>query len=292
MPDSTATVPLPASRFILRNGLSLHHLEWSGNGADPLVMLHGIRLHSHCWSHFSRAYSGRHRILALDARGHGESEWGAPEDYRLHDFNEDLAAVMDGSGLREATLIGHSLGGRTAMLYAHLHPERVKRLVLVDIGPSLPDRPEVKDFSRMTETPPPKDFASHEEATEYLAAILHRAPREMIEESVRYGMRETEGGRFTWKYDPALGGPPLPRAGKPEWDLWEVAASIRCPTLLLYGEHSQVVTDEIAERMVREMPDCRAERIPEAGHALFTEQPEAFARSVGKFLADDAGESA
>ncbi|MCZ6553172.1 MAG: alpha/beta hydrolase, partial [SAR324 cluster bacterium] len=258
----------------------------------PLVMLHGIRLHSHCWSHFSRAYSGRHRILALDARGHGESEWGAPEDYRLNDFNEDLAAVMDGSGLREATLIGHSLGGRTAMLYAHLHPERVKRLVLVDIGPSLPDGPQVKDFSRMTETPPPKDFASHEEATEYLAAILHRAPREMIEESVRYGMRETEGGRFTWKYDPALGGPPLPGAGKPEWDLWEVAASIRCPTLLLYGEHSQVVTDEIAERMVREMPDCRAERIPEAGHALFTEQPEAFARSVGKFLADDAGESA
>ena len=55
MPDSTPTVPLPASRFVLRNGLSLHHLEWSGNGGDPLVMLHGIRLHSHCWSHFSRA---------------------------------------------------------------------------------------------------------------------------------------------------------------------------------------------------------------------------------------------
>ena len=290
MPDST--IPLPVSRFVLRNGLSLHHLEWSGNGADPLVMLHGIRLHAHCWSHFSRSNRGRHRILALDARGHGDSNWGLPEDYHLHDFCEDLASVMDSSGLREATMIGHSLGGRTAMLYAHLHPSRVKRLVLVDIGPSLPERSQVKDFSRMTETPPPKDFASHEEATEYLAAILHRAPREMIEESVRSGMREMEGGRFTWKYDPALGGPALPRPGKREWDLWEVAASIPCRTLLLYGEHSQVVTDEIARRMVREMPDCRVERIPEAGHALFTEQPEAFARSVEKFLAADAGGSA
>ena len=97
-----------------------------------------------------------------------------------------------------------------------------------------------------------------------------------------HGMRELEGGRHTWKYDPALGGPPHP--GKPEWDLWDAVKTIACPTLLLHGEHSQVVTPEIAARMAAEMADCRLQQIDDAGHALFTEQPTAFAESVAQFL--------
>ena len=275
----------PTSQSVLHKDLRLHHLEWGGGEAEPLVLLHGIRLHAQCWNHFSRAFRARHRVLALDARGHGESDW-APGAYHLHDFYEDLLVVLDGRGIDSATLIGHSLGGRVALLFAHLHPERVRRLVLVDIGPSLPASAAGQDFSRVTETAPPRDFASHEEAAGYLGAILSRAPRELIEESVRHGMRAREDGRLIWKYDPRLGGPPLPRPGRREWDLWEVAARVACPTLLLWGEHSRVVTAEIAERMAREMPDCRAERVAGAGHALFTEQPEAFARSVARFLGE------
>jgi pimeloyl-ACP methyl ester carboxylesterase len=277
----------PVRRFVLHQGLRLHHLEWGDGLGEPLVLLHGIRLHAHCWGHFSRSFQERYRILALDARGHGESAW-APGRYHLHDFYEDLRSVLDDRGIGAATLIGHSLGGRIAMLFAHLHPERARRLVLVDIAPSLPASAGAHDFSRMTETPPPKDFASPAEATAYLSAILHRAPRALIEESVRHGMRAREDGRFVWKYDPALSGPPLPRPGGREWDLWEVAARLACPTLLLYGEHSRVVSAEIAERMIRDMPNCRAERISGAGHALFTEQPEAFARSVARFLDETA----
>jgi pimeloyl-ACP methyl ester carboxylesterase len=222
-------------------------------------------------------------VLALDARGHGDSDW-APGQYHLHDFYEDLLAVLDGRGIESATLVGHSLGGRVAMLFSHLHPERVRSLVLVDIGPSLPESALKHDFSRVTETPHPRDFASHAEAVDYLAGILRRAPRALIEESVRHGMNTRPDGRLVWKYDPGLGGPPLPRPDRREWDLWEVAASISCPTLLLYGEHSGVVSPEIAARMERDMPDCRAERIRDAGHALFTEQPEAFAKAVTRFL--------
>jgi pimeloyl-ACP methyl ester carboxylesterase len=264
--------------------LKLHHLEWGpSEDAEPLVLLHGIRLHARCWDHFARTIEAERRVLALDARGHGDSDW-APGEYHLHDFYEDLLAVLDGCGVDRATLVGHSLGGRVALLFAHLHPDRVNRLVLVDIGPALPYTAMLRDFSRVTETPHPREFESEQEAVDYLASILTRAPRFMIEESVRHGMRPAKNGGHTWKYDPSLGGPPLPRAGQREWDLWEAAASLSCPTLLLHGEHSQVVTEDMAARMAQDIGDFRAVKIAGAGHALFTEQPEAFAGHVRNFL--------
>jgi pimeloyl-ACP methyl ester carboxylesterase len=236
------------------------------------------------WNHFARAFRDRYHILAVDQRGHGDSGWSPEGHYHLHDYYEDLKEVLDARGIRRCVLVGHSLGARVGMLYAHLLPDRVDRLVLVDMGAGLPARTAMVDFSRVTETPPPKDFGSADEAAAYLGGILKLAPREMIEESAYHGLMRKPDGRYTWKYDPALGGRPQPRPGVREWDLWEVVASIRCPTLLLHGELSQVVTPEIAQRMAQLMPDCRVERIDRAGHALFTDQPEAFAASVTRFL--------
>lgn len=279
----------PASQFVASKGLQLHHLDWGGAGRHSIVLLHGIRLHAHCFGDFARRNRERYHVIALDARGHGDSAWADKEDYHLHDYYEDLHAVMEARDLEPVTLIGHSLGARTSMLYTHLHPERVKRLVLVDMGAGLPEMVGKRDFSRVTETPPPQDFASHAEATAYLGNILKLAPREMIEESVVYGMRELENNRYTWKYDPALSGPPQPQPNKREWDMWEVVRKIQCPTLLLRGEHSMVVSPDIAERMGREMPDCRVETVPNAGHALFTDQPVEFNERVGRFMQATGG---
>jgi pimeloyl-ACP methyl ester carboxylesterase len=278
----------PRSHHVQVNGLRLHHLDWGNAGRPVLVLLHGIRLHAHVWSHFCRAYRERFHILAVDQRGHGDSAWAPAGHYHLHDYYEDLRDVLEARGLRDVTLIGHSLGARVSMLYTHLHPEHVRRLVLVDMGAGLPAAIEKVDFSRVTETAPPKDFGSHAEAIAYLGGILRLAPPELIEESVAFGMRQREDGRWIWKYDPGLGGRPQPRPGTREWDLWEAVKTIRCPTLLLHGQFSQVVTEDIARRMGADMPDCRVQRIDRAGHALFTDQPEAFAASVGRFLGEKA----
>ena len=279
----------PQSRFVDRGPLRLHHLDWGGEGRHPVVLLHGIRLHAHVWGDFCRRESRRHHRLALDQRGHGDSAWSPDGHYHLHDYYEDLAAVLDARGLKRVTLIGHSLGARVSMLYAHLHPERVARLVLVDMGAGLPAALHRVDFSRVTETAPPADFASPEAATAYLAGILRLAPRALLEESVRHGLRRAPDGRFHWKYDPILSGAPQPRPDAREWDLWEAARSIACPTLLLRGEYSRVVTPEIARRMGREMPLCRVVEVAAAGHALFTDQPEVFAQEVTAFLDETQG---
>ena len=272
-----------ASHFVVRDALRLHHLDW-GNAARPaIVLVHGSRLHAHVWNDFCRRFSDRFHIVAVDQRGHGDSAWCERQNYALEDFYQDLRAVVAERGLERFTLIGHSLGGRVSMLYAERHPERIERLVLVDIAAGRPaNLPADADLSRIAETPPPRDFESHAQACDYLASIMFRAPRHMIEESVRHGMRQLGAGRYTWKYDPALLS--RTRGAAPAVDLWETVRRIATPTLLQYGGVSRVVDRSLAERMAATMPDCRIERIENAGHALFTDQPDAFAASVGRFV--------
>lgn len=272
------TVPASSHR-VVRDDIELHHLDWGNDGRHPIVLVHGSRLHAHVWNHFSRRFSPRYHIVAVDQRGHGDSGWCPRQRYELEDFYQDLRAVIQARGLERFTLIGHSLGGRVSMLYASRHHQELERLVLVDITPGRPGGSPGADFSRITETPGPGDFDTQEAAIAYLGKLLHRAPADMIEESVRHGMRLIPGDRYTWKYDPAM----RRRATAPV-DLWSAVRSVPTPTLLLYGSHSNVVTPELAARLGETMPNCAVERIENAGHALFTDQPEAFAASVERFL--------
>lgn len=269
------------SHTLIRDDVKLHHLDWGNEGRHPVVLVHGSRLHAHVWSDFSGRFKDRFHIIAVDQRGHGDSGWCERGCYDLEDFYQDLRAVVEARGLTRYTLIGHSLGGRVSMLYAARHHQELERLVLVDITPGRPAAAAPgADISRVTETPGPRDFESEAQAKAYLAKLLSRAPAQMIEDSVRYGMRQKADGRYAWKYDPAL----LKRAPGTH-DLWAMVKAIPTPTLLQYGSHSKVVSLELAERLRETMPQCAVERIENAGHALFTDQPHAFAASVERFLA-------
>ena len=272
------------SHFVSRGAVRLHHLDWGSHGAHPLVLVHGSRLHAQVWNHFSRRFRDRYHVIALDQRGHGDSAWDAQRSYQMEDFYEDLRAVVEARKLARFTLIGHSLGGRVSMLYASRHHQLLERLVLVDITPG---RPPVSpgsvdpDDARTA----PGEFDTREAALAHLKRLMARAPAPLIEESVRHGLRETGGGRYTWKYDPAF---LTSRRSRSTLDLWSAVKSVPTPTLLQYGSHSNVVNRELAERMADTMPRCTVERIENAGHGLFTDQPEAFAESVERFLAATA----
>jgi len=270
---------IPESRFIVRDGVKLHHLDWGNEGRHPIVLVHGSRLHAHVWNDFSRKFRGRYHIIALDQRGHGESAWGAPDDYQMENFYQDLRAVVEARGFSRFTLIGHSLGGRVSMLYAHRHPETLERLVLVDITPGRPSASAASEDDARTA---PGEFESMDAALAHLKRLMSRAPAALVEESVRHGLRRTDAGRYTWKYDPAFLAGRRSRANTV--DLWSAVKSIPTPTLLQYGSVSNVVSPELAARMAETMPRCTVERIEGAGHGLFTDQPEAFAASVERFF--------
>ena len=272
----------PQSHFVVRDAVKLHHLDWGNQGRHPIVLVHGSRLHAHVWNHFSRRFRDRYHIIALDQRGHGESGWGAPDGYQMENFYEDLRAVVDARGLSRFTLIGHSLGGRVSMLYASRHPQMLERLVLVDITPGRPPVAPGTVDPDDTRTAPGQ-FDTREAAFAHLKRLMPRAPATLVEESVEHGLRLTNEGRYTWKYDPAfLKGA---RSRSASVDLWSAVKTIPMPTLLQYGSLSNVVSSELAARMADTMPRCTVERIESAGHGLFTDQPEAFAESVERFLA-------
>lgn len=267
------------SHFIERNGLKLHHLEWGPKGTAPIVLVHGSRLHAHVWNDFSRRFSDRHHIVAVDQRGHGESGWCAAEDYQLEELYRDLRAHVQARELSRYTLVGHSLGGRVSMLYASRHQDELERLVLVDITPGRPPAPEPRERMGGAQ---PRDFETEDEAIAYLGRVMSRAPRHLVEESVRHGMRKNEAGRYVWKYDPRLFSQRVKLP--PGLDLWHAVSEIRTPTLLQYGAESDVVNDELALKLRDTMPQCAIERVEGAGHGLFTDRPDAFAASMERFV--------
>lgn len=271
-----------ARHHVFRDNVKLHHIEWGDPHAHPIVLLHGVRLHAQVWNHFSRRFHHRYRILALDQRGHGDSGWGPEDAYHAEEYYSDLCAVIAARELKRFTLIGHSLGGIVSMLYASRHPETVEKLVLVDITAGAPPVPPGTDLTRVTETAPPKDFHSVEEASAWLKSSLARAPAELVEESAVHGVRKNDAGRYTWKYDPAIAQRRRPAGQRP--DMWQLITKIQAPTLVQWGSESKVVNAELAERMRTTIPHCKVECIHGAGHALFTDRPDAFAESVERFL--------
>ena len=157
---------MPAERELTVDGRRIVHLDYGNPEAFPLVLVHGYTAFPHEWDDVAaaaRAHSPRDRGPGL--RGHGASDWVENGDYPLHGFVEDLAAQVDGLDLETFDLIGHSMGGAVAIVYTAQHPERVRRLVIVDAGP-IDAAAFVSDDSPRPVTP--SSFASWSAAEEYL----------------------------------------------------------------------------------------------------------------------------
>ena len=125
----------PTSKFVTVNGLRVHYLEWGMAGMPPVVCVHGYTSSAQAFNALARHLQDRFHILALDVRGHGESEWSATGAYEYTDQAGDLAAFVDRLELPRFALIGTSMGGIIAMTYAADHGDRLNALVINDIGP-------------------------------------------------------------------------------------------------------------------------------------------------------------
>src|SRR2546425_1575670 len=125
---------MPTRDVRTRDGVELVSWSWPG-GDPPVLLLHGIGNYGRYWDLFADAIAGRLRLVAPDARGHGES--GRPRDgYAPEDFVADALAVLDAAGIERAVVVGHSMGGLHSILLAASHPGRVQALAIVDPAPS------------------------------------------------------------------------------------------------------------------------------------------------------------
>ena len=135
------------------DGLTLNLLEWSSDGI-PLLFLHGFGNEAHIWDDYAPEVAPSYATIALDHRGHGDSDWDPQCRYGHNDMVRDVEAVTEALGIDRLVVVGHSLGGRIATIFAGRNPERLAGLVLVDIGPSVDTRGTTRIRQDIESRPP------------------------------------------------------------------------------------------------------------------------------------------
>ena len=265
------------SRRVDIGGLSLHYLDWGGDG-PPLVMLHGLTGHAHTWDHTAAALGDRYRVIALDQRGHGDSEWAPP--YGGGRMAEDLLAFLDALQLGEVTLMGLSMGGLVAFIFAASHPERVRDLIVLDIGPEIAVAGARQVAAGLAAS---HVFASEDEAVAQARAFNPRPTESALRHRVRHNLRPRPDGTLTFKYDDALRerGAIFDRTTDHLWAAWE---AVSCPILLVRGDDSDILAAETAQRMLASNPRASLAVVPDCGHSITLDNPQGLLDAVNPWL--------
>ena len=277
------------SRYVRLGGLRAHYLEWGEAGAPAVLLLHGLRSYAATWEPLARHLSRRHRVLALDFRGRGESAWDPERRYVTPSYVSDVEEWVALLGLRRFTLVGHSMGGTVGYVYAARHPGQVARLVVEDIGPGSSTATSGADRVRRELASTPESFESREAALAYWRAVRPGMPEPAIRSRVEHTLRRDGDGRWTWKLDLAgiaharLSGDPS--AGI---DLWQCVAVLRCPTLVVRGERSDFLPERTCVELAARQPLLRWVSITGAGHYAHDDNPREFETAVSHFLREPA----
>ena len=191
-------------RIPVSDGLELNVLEWSTEGV-PLILLHGVGNEAHLWDDFVPCVTPHYRVIAVDQRGHGDSDWAPNGEYDTHSMVGDLEDLADALQIDRFVLIGFSMGGRVAMSFAGRHPERLAGLVIVDIGPEIDPRGMIRiGQENQSQTAPV--FASVDEFASMLSLNYPAGQPKSILRMAQYGLRKKDDGLFELKSDPKLRG--------------------------------------------------------------------------------------
>jgi len=268
-------------RTLVLNGQRFHYTEWGAPTSPALILLHGVTGHARTWDEEAAALASRYRVLALDQRGHGDSDPSPNADYTVATMAADVAAFADALGLARISIVGLSMGGRVAMAFAGRAPQRVDRLVIVDIGPDISQAGLVRVGTLMARSP--ELFTSLEHALAFHRVTNPLYTEAMLRHRVEHGTRPVEGG-LTWKYDRGLRDAVRAGTWRDPIDLWPLWRAITCPILLVRGADSDVLSTEIAKRMLDENPATHFAEVPGAGHTVPGDQPTAFRTLLSDFL--------
>ena len=275
-------VVLPADHDVVVDGLRLHYLDWGCNGR-PVLFLHGGALTAHTWDLVCLALRTDFHCLALDQRGHGDSEWSPVLDYGPDAHVRDIRGLIEQLGLERPVLVGHSLGGLNAMVYATTAAERLGGIALVDVGPE-PQPGAVKRIRDFVMGDP--GDGSLEDFVERARAFNSRRDPRLLRYTLRHNLRQTPDGTLTWKYDR--------RRLTPEYvasirngleDLRTSAEAITCPVLVIRGAESDAMSDEQAAAFAATLPDGRWDKVESAGHTIQGDNPRGLVQVLTRFFA-------
>jgi pimeloyl-ACP methyl ester carboxylesterase len=256
--------------------VKLHYLEWEHGGSTPLVILPGLAGSAHNWSHIAEALAGDRRVIVVEERGQGLSEW-KPE-YRLDVFVRELGEFADALGLGFFSLLGASLGGRVAYRFAALNAGRLERLIIIDITPARPHPEAELPAKEHTES-----FEGPQDALEALRRLGSTVDEVFFKDRFHLNYRRRPDGRYMHAHDPLLARQTIAELRAIKTDDYHLVSKIEVPTLIVHGARSSTPLDEL-RRVAETIPGATLVEIPDAGHAVHLDNPAGLIAALRSFL--------
>ena len=239
-----------------------------GDAAPRVIFLHGGGQNAHTWDTVIVGLG--EPALAVDLPGHGRSAWRDDGDYGPKQNAETVEPVLRALAPNADLVVGMSLGGLTAIRLAVAAPELVRKLVLVDVTPSAPDRhTQMTDEQKGTVAlvQGERTFESFAAMVDVTVAAAPHRDRESLRRGVFHNSKRLDDGTWTWRYDSM-------RKGEGFVGLWDDVPALTTPTTLVRGANSVFVADEDADEFARTAPGFRGVRIVEnSGHSVQSDQP-------------------
>lgn len=248
------------------------------------MFLHGLMGAANNWRSIAKAFEEHFHILTFDQRGHGRS-FHPESGYHPRDFAQDLRLILDDLGWNQIILVGHSMGGRNALEFAVHFAQRVKALVIEDIGPEANSNAigRIEKLLELVPTP----FATRDQArkffeNEYPDLISFYPQPRVVAKFLLTNIDEKQPGKWDWRFDKraVLG---ALRDGRNE-DRWDALRNLKMPVLLVRGESSGDLSPEVFARMKATLPSAMAVEIKGAGHWVHFDQPDAFIKALKEFF--------
>lgn len=271
------------SRNLLVQGLRLHMTDWGAGAPDlpALVLLHGGAVTGRTWGPFCALLAHKYRLIAVDMRGHGDSEWPRDAHATHNTMAEDVRQIITQLQLERPVVVGHSVGGMLLMRLMVHTPELLRGAVLVDVGPEVAypgwePKKEVHETVRL-----------YESVDEYVSRQAPRMKRseEHMRRNAQHELMQREDGLYQLKFDPRhpMGG--LDGRFMPGMPDLEALRRVTLPTLVARGAQSWFLLQDAAERLAQTLPRGELAVIPDCEHMVYTDNPAALAQAVDRFVA-------
>ena len=269
--------PAASTSFFLRvtlNAMRLHYRQYGSHPGPPLVILHGLFGSLNNWHSHARAFGEQRTVYTIDARNHGASPHDPDATYPA--MSADLLEFFDEHHIAVAIVMGHSMGGKTAMQFAADHPDRVASLIIVDMA-ERPYEPVHQEIFAALERVDPGSYGTREEVDRELGRTILKEP---VRQFLTANIVRDESGRMMWRmnvaalkacYDQLAGRVDIPR-------------SFTKPILFIRGARSNFITPEDEREIMANHPHAHIATVPDAGHWVHADNPAGFRVAVNALL--------
>jgi 2-succinyl-6-hydroxy-2,4-cyclohexadiene-1-carboxylate synthase len=261
-----------------------YHFEVCGDGLRPLVLLHGFTGDCTTWTPFSESFGKFSKVIIPDIIGHGKTE--SPDvlsRYQIESAAADVKRILDKLGIMQIDLMGYSMGGRLALTFALLFPNRVRKLILESASPGLETESE-RELRRMKDAELAHFIREQGIGSfvDYWEEISLFSTMKRLPSAVQQKIREQRLNNCPLGLANSLLG--MGTGYQPSW--WDKLDILTCEVLLLTGEQDKKFCN-VAEKMKNKLKNCTWMVIEECGHAIHVEEPEKFGTIVSDFLSKD-----